>query len=266
MRHGLDTLWLWLWLHNILIDHYCNIDNHNIGIVKNCLYLNNVTDIILSIKLWCRHITAVESSPESLTIFNTHTFTVSRGVFKHCNSYPHCNIPNIYHSPSNDLASVSGFSNTTLVGTKLSMLLFFSHACTYICILFSAKAFTWHPFILSPTTFYNFDHLLLFFWSRSCRHFLFISPSHSPILICVSVCHICVSVPISPAFPEEVVHKDYRLFSYTSVFCRSQAASRCLVMYGGKVPFEVLKSVLAKGESELCAQNWIASCVLFKTL
>lgn len=199
MRHGLDTLWLWLWLHNILIDHYCNIDNHNIGIVKNCLYLNNVTDIILSIKLWCRHITAVESSPESLTIFNTHTFTVSRGVFKHCNSYPHCNIPNIYHSPSNDLASVSGFSNTTLVGTKLSMLLFFSHACTYICILFSAKAFTWHPFILSPTTFYNFDHLLLFFWSRSIMSAL---PFHLTLTqpyfdLCLRLSHLRLSPNLS---------------------------------------------------------------------
>ena len=104
--------------------------------------------------------------------------------------------------------------------------------------------------------FSKFDHfpeISLFFFRchfssllSSHPHSTFFFPLVSPSVTSVSQSQSCSS----PAFPEEAVYKDYRVFFFLFLhqhFCCSQAVSYRFVMFRGKVALKCCRASSKKG-------------------
>ena len=119
----------------------------------------------------------------------------------------------------------------------------FSAQCVF---LFSPTTCVFHiwPF---PSDFFGFPPPLLFFYSCLTLTALFFSS--------ISICHVCVSVPILflPSIPRGSLIQRLQSSLPQQHFCCSQAVSCCFVMFGGQSSFEVLSSLLEKGKASLCA-------------
>ena len=92
-----------------------------------------------------------------------------------------------------------------------------------------------------------FHHHFSFFYSCLTLTALFFSS--------ISICHVCVSVPILflPSIPRGSLIQRLQSSLPQQHFCCSQAVSCCFVMFGGQSSFEVLSSLLEKGKASLCA-------------
>lgn len=118
--------------------------------------------------------------------------------------------------------------------------------------------------------FWNLTISLGFPWFLSLLFLTLISPSLRFFFFSISICHVCVSVPIF--FLSSVPRGSHiqRLESFLphQHFCCSQAVSCCFVMFGGKVPLKCRTASL-KRERQVCEHmgdggSWIAFCVLSK--
>lgn len=113
--------------------------------------------------------------------------------------------------------------------------------------------------------FFILTHNLSFLYLTISLRFLWFSTTTSLFYSCltltalffssISICHVCVSVPILflPSIPRGSLIQRLQSSLPQQHFCCSQAVSCCFVMFGGQSSFEVLSSLLEKGKASLCA-------------
>lgn len=113
--------------------------------------------------------------------------------------------------------------------------------------------------------FFILTHNLSFLYLTISLRFLWFSATTSLFYSCltltalffssISICHVCVSVPILflPSIPRGSLIQRLQSSLPQQHFCCSQAVSCCFVMFGGQSSFEVLSSLLEKGKASLCA-------------
>lgn len=132
--------------------------------------------------------------------------------------------------------------------------LFFTLTFFFFIIEFSAQC-----------VFFILTHNLSFLYLTISLRFLWFSATTSLFYSCltltalffssISICHVCVSVPILflPSIPRGSLIQRLQSSLPQQHFCCSQAVSCCFVMFGGQSSFEVLSSLLEKGKASLCA-------------
>lgn len=140
-------------------------------------------------------------------------------------------------------------SKLTIVSSTLFLLEFFSTLYSQLHLLFLCVFYSHLQHALS-----KFDHFPELCLVSHCHFsFLLSSHPHSTFFFSISICHVCVSVPV--LFLLSIPRGSYiqRLQSFLLLrhFCCSQAVSCCFVMFGGKVPLKCCRASLQR-ERQVC--------------